>query len=316
MSQKHGRMHIALFGRNIAAGREEQFGMLAKALRESGHAISCYEPFYDFIRSKGWADIVNAGLFCSPDTLMEDVSLFLALGGDGTFLDSISFVSHRGIPVAGINFGRLGFLTTAQVGKSGEMDGVKRVLEGNYGILERSLLRVGLCGGERRYEELDYCPYALNEVVLQRACPHMIGLEVRVDGKKIPTYWADGILVSTATGSTAYSLSFGGPVAMPGSGVLIITPMAPHNLNVRPLILPETSSIEILPHSNGLPVAISLDNRTFRLEQGERILISKAPFPLKCVELEESCFFDALNEKLLWGEDKRNGAQGCNYFVK
>ena len=103
---------------------------------------------------------------------------------------------------------------------------------------------------------------------------------------------------------------------MPGSGVLIITPMAPHNLNVRPLILPETSSIEILPHSNGLPVAISLDNRTFRLEQGERIFISKAPFPLKCVELEESCFFNALNEKLLWGEDKRNGAQGCNHFVK
>ncbi|MDY5823499.1 MAG: NAD(+)/NADH kinase [Candidatus Coprenecus sp.] len=316
MSKKHGRMHIALFGRNIAAGREEQFGMLAKALRESGHTISCYEPFYEYICSKGWADIVNAGIFSSPNDIMEDVSLFLALGGDGTFLDSISFVSHRGIPVAGINFGRLGFLTTAQVGQSGEMEGVRRVLDGNYEILERSLLRVGLCAGEKRYKELVYCPYALNEVVLQRAYPHMIGLEVRVDGKKIPTYWADGILVSTATGSTAYSLSFGGPVAMPGSGVLIITPMAPHNLNVRPLILPETSSIEILPHSNGLPVALSLDNRNFRLEQGERVVISKAPFPLKCVQLEESCFFDALNEKLLWGEDKRNGAQGCNYFVK
>lgn len=217
-------------------------------------------------------------------------------------------VRERRIPVAGINFGRLGFLTAARIGADSCDRSMEAILEGRYDVMERSLIRISLESGTEpcSLSAEDFYPFALNEVTLQRSRPYMVGIEVKIDGRPIPTYWADGLLVATATGSTAYSLSVGGPVAIPGSGVFIMTPIAPHNLNVRPLILPDNSRIEVLIHSKGYPTLLSADNRTYEIPEGEVISIEKASFPIRSVSLSGGGFFDALSEKLLWGEDKRN----------
>ena len=175
------------------------------------------------------------------------------------------------------------------------------MIAGDYRVERRSLLEISYGG-----MPVDFYPYALNEIALQRSEPNMISIEVAIDGMRIPAYWADGLLVATPTGSTAYSLSAGGPVVLPGSSVFIITPIAPHNLNVRPLIVPDTSSLEIVIRSGGDRTLLSVDNRSAVIAGGTAVTVRRAGFGLECVTFGRSGFFDALNEKLLWGEDRRN----------
>lgn len=241
-----------------------------------------------------------AGVFSSNEDLPEDVDVFLSLGGDGTFLSSLTIVRDREIPLAGINFGRLGFLTAAGSGDAG-CSLVDRIIAGDYRVERRSLLEISYNGRSKTFY-----PYALNEITMQRHDPNMIGIEVSIDGMRIPTYWADGLLVATPTGSTAYSLSVGGPVVSPDSSVFIITPMSPHNLNVRPLIVPDTSEVEVLIRSNGHRTLLSADNRSAELPEDTKVCVRKAGFSLARITFGRGGFFEALNEKLLWGEDRRN----------
>ena len=176
-----------------------------------------------------------------------------------------------------------------------------RMIKGDYSVRKRSLLEVSYGG-----LTADFYPYALNETTIQRYGPNMIGIEVSIDGMRIPTYWADGLLIATPTGSTAYSLSVGGPVVVPDSSVFIITPMAPHNLNVRPLIVPDTSEIEVVIRSGGRRTLLSVDNRFMDVAEDRKVTVRKADFALSCVTFGKAGFFEALNEKLLWGEDRRN----------
>ena len=284
---------------------EEKMRMFLRVLSSKGVPLCCYSPFYAYIKECFPDSVPRMGLFSSDADLPEDVSLFLVLGGDGTFLSSLTVVRDSGIPVAGINFGRLGFLTAAKADGSGVGTLLDALLGGGFNIEKRSVLQV-----EAAALPPDFYNCALNEISIQRRDHAMLGIEVSVDGHRIPAYWADGLIVATPTGSTAYSLSVGGPVAAPSSEVFIITPIAPHNLNVRPLIVPDTSVVEVSIIPAGKTALMTADNRSavIRADSG-RIRVTRAPFPLNIASAGEESFFCALKEKLLWGEDKRNSRQ-------
>lgn len=293
-------MHFALYGRNLGPDAEKRIRVLLEHLSDRGVTVSCYAALAACLRGHGMCCPAGGTEFYGAEDLPEDVDIVISLGGDGTFLSSLTVAGDSGIPVAGINFGRLGFLTSAGSGDAGRSI-VDRMIDGDYTVERRTLLEVS-CPGlpDGLY------PYALNEITLQRSGPFMIGIEVSIDGMHIPTYWADGLLIATPTGSTAYSLSVGGPVVAPGSSVFIVTPIAPHNLNVRPLIVPDTSEVEVIIRSGGHGTVISADNRSADVGENSRTIVRKAPFTLPCVSLGKDGFFEALNEKLLWGEDRRN----------
>ena len=292
-------MYLALYGRNVRPGVEARMVSLLGHLMDKGVRVCCFSLLAEALCRAG-AGSLCGDVFTSGDDLPEDVDVLLALGGDGTFLSALTIVSGKEIPVAGINFGRLGFLTSPGSGDAG-CGIVDRILAGDYGIIRRSLLEISYDGMPD-----GIYPYALNETVMQRYEPNMVGIEVSVDGMKLPTYWADGLLVATPTGSTAYSLSIGGPVVVPESSVFIITPMAPHNLNVRPLIVPDTSVVDIVIRSGGRRTMLSVDNRYTDIPGNTRVRVRKADYSLPCVAIGRGGFFEALNEKLLWGEDRRN----------
>lgn len=292
-------MHFALYGRPVGPDAEKRMSLLLSHLVEKKVRLSVFAPLAWSLSASGLR-VPSESLFTSAEDLSPDVDIFLSLGGDGTFLSSLRMVGDRGIPVAGINFGRLGFLTSAGSSDAG-CGIVDRMIAGDYRVERRSLLEISYGG-----MPVDFYPYALNEIALQRSEPNMISIEVAIDGMRIPAYWADGLLVATPTGSTAYSLSAGGPVVLPGSSVFIITPIAPHNLNVRPLIVPDTFSLEIVIRSGGDRTLLSVDNRSAVIAGGTAVTVRRAGFGLECVTFGRSGFFDALNEKLLWGEDRRN----------
>ncbi|MBQ0123229.1 MAG: NAD(+)/NADH kinase [Bacteroidales bacterium] len=238
--------------------------------------------------------------FTSWSDLPEDVGLFLSLGGDGTFLQALTYVRERQIPVAGINFGRLGFLTTAKV-EEGRLGWVKDLLEGRYTTETRDILKIS-----SDVLPVDFYPYAGNEITIQRQGAGMLTVDLKINGRPIPPYWADGIVIATATGSTAYSMSVGGPIVVPSSKVLIIAPIAPHNLNVRPLVAPVDSQFELRFRSREGRASLTLDNRSVEVKEGDVFRITKGEYGFRYVSLSENGFFNALRTKLLWGEDKRN----------
>ncbi len=231
----------------------------------------------------------------------DDTDIFVSVGGDGTFLSSAVIVGNREIPVLGVNLGRLGFLSENTV-----YDVVDEVLAGKYSIEERTLLKADF--GRTGSEELRSAyPYALNEITVHRAGPAMLGVDVAIDGNPLPTYWADGLLVATSSGSTAYSLSVGGPIVMPESKVLIVSPISPHNLNVRPLVVPDTSVISLSLRARDEKVFLTVDNRSLEVSTDLEMKISAAPFHLRRIRLAGANFIKALTTKLFWGEDIRNG---------
>ena len=227
-----------------------------------------------------------------------DVEMLLSVGGDGTFLSSAVLAAERGLPVMGVNLGRLGFLS-----ENRPNDVAKAIAAGDYTVENRTMLRADVKTGN---EVIDSWPYALNEMSVRRNGAAMLGVDVVIDGECLPTYWADGLVISTSSGSTAYSLSVGGPIVLPDSKVLIISPIAPHNLNVRPLVIPDSSVISLKMHSRDGRYEFSADNRTCEVGEDVEVVISVAQFSLRRVRLNNSNFINALTEKLFWGEDVRN----------
>lgn len=226
-------------------------------------------------------------------TLSAGTDILMSVGGDGTFLAASKLAYETGTPIVGVNLGHLGFLS------ENTPDAVAEALSGgHYNIQDRSMLCATI--GNDRF-------MALNEVCVSRGDGPMLGVDVCVDGNALPTYWADGLMVSTPSGSTAYSLSVGGPIVMPSSKVLIIAPVAPHNLNVRPMIVPAESRIELRFQSRDRSVNLSVDNSLQKIGADSSVQVEVAQFSLKRVCLDNSNFIKALSEKLFWGEDKRNG---------
>ena len=250
------------------------------------------------------ASLEKGGCSCyvifEGDRLEDGTDLVLSIGGDGTFLSVAMLVADTGMPVVGVNLGRLGFLS-----ENRPEDVAQAILSGEYVVEDRSILTSAISVSSGNVD-IDEWPYALNEITVHRSGAAMLGVDVCLDGKWLPTYWADGLIVSTSSGSTAYSLSVGGPIVLPQSKVLILAPIAPHNLNMRPLVVPDTSQIRLRMHSRDGKAVFTLDNRTVEVPSETEISVSLARFSLKRVRFNNSDFINALTEKLYWGEDVRN----------
>lgn len=294
-------MKIGIYGQFYHPNSEEYIQLLLTRLQKKTSRILIEENFMEMIReskeiSKNFPDF---GTFTKLDSSYD---LFISIGGDGTILKAITFVRDLGIPIVGINTGRLGFLATIQ--KEEMEKNLDAILDGDCYISERALLTVRTDPPHRDLEPLNF---ALNEVAVNRKnTTSMIKVATSVNGKHLTSYWSDGLLIATPTGSTGYSLSCGGPVIAPNANNFVITPIAPHNLNARPLVLPDSTTISLNVSGRENSFLLSLDSRVTTLTNSTTIHIKKAPFTIKFIQLGPDSFLNTLRKKLLWGEDKRN----------
>ena len=240
--------------------------------------------------------------FDSTKPIEDDINFVFAIGGDGTILRSITYVKDSNIPVLGINTGRLGFLTSIQ--KENIREAISLVNKNKFSIIERSLLEVKSEYVDNAFS--DY-PFALNEITIQRKdTTSLLNISCQINDNYLTNYWSDGLIISTPTGSTGYSLSSGGPIVSPTAQCWILNPIAPHNINMRPLIVPDSTEIKISVEGRSKYHLLSLDSRIVTLENGNDIYLKKAPYAVRTVQLDGSNFFSTLREKLFWGQDKRN----------
>ena len=235
-------------------------------------------------------------------SLDANTDYLICIGGDGSMLQAVTVVQDSNVPILGINTGRLGFLTSLQ--KESLNKGLQLLWDKKYRLVERTLLAVDL-GKEQKL--LGDFPYALNEISVSRKdTASLISVNASIDGKALTTYWADGLIVTTPTGSTGYNLSSGGPIVLPETPSLVMTPIAPHNLNIRPLVLPDNTEITLTVSGREDQHLLSLDSRLISLPHQSLIKIQKAPFTISTVEFNDTAFYNTLREKLYWGLDKRN----------
>jgi NAD+ kinase len=292
-------MKVAVYGRNFDSGFKEYVKKFFEILYSNNIEITIYNLFYDFLIKEIDLDATMVSVFSKHNEIKNEVDLLFSIGGDGTILDAITIVRDSNIPIVGINTGRLGFL--ASISKDKIEQALNAIFAKKYTIDERSLIKLESSSG--LFEEF---PYSLNEIAVQKIDSAMITVHVYIDDKFLNTYWADGLLVSTPTGSTAYSLSVGGPIIVPQSGSFIISPISPHNLTVRPIVLCDTSKLQLKLEGRSLNYILSLDHRSIIIKNTEEILISKADFKIKLIKLNSTSFYKTLRNKLMWGVDKRN----------
>ncbi|PVW17242.1 NAD kinase [Marixanthomonas spongiae] len=295
-------MKIGIYGQFYHKNSETYIQLILDVLKNKKVTVFIEENFLDIINLNHEINR-NFSNFETFTELDNSYDLFFSIGGDGTILKSVTFVKDLGIPIVGINTGRLGFLATIQ--KEEITESLARILNGNYMISERSLLTISTT--PKNTEIKPKLNFALNEIAVNRKnTTSMIKVETDVNGHHLTSYWSDGLIVSTPTGSTGYSLSCGGPVIEPSAKNFIITPIAPHNLNARPLVLPDDSELTLKVSGREKSYLVSMDSRIATLENNTTIHIKKAPFTIKLVQLAEDSFIKTLRKKLLWGEDKRN----------
>ncbi len=294
-------MKIGIYGQFYHENSEVYIQLLLNTLKKKEAEVLIEKNFSEIINHH--QDIMNnfSG-FPTFTELDSSFDLFFSIGGDGTILKAVTFVSDLGIPIVGINTGRLGFLATIQ--KEEMKESLNKILEGEYAISERTLLIVETSPQNNEVQPLNF---ALNEVAVNRRnTSSMIKVETWVDNKYLTSYWSDGLIVATPTGSTGYSLSCGGPVIEPSAQNFLLTPIAPHNLNARPLVVPDCVEISLKVSGREDSFLLSLDSRTATVDNETRVIIKKAPFTIKLLQLHEDSFIQTLRKKLLWGEDKRN----------
>lgn len=240
--------------------------------------------------------------FSTFEELNSSYDLFFSIGGDGTILKSIDYIRDLNIPILGINTGRLGFLATIQ--KEEIKKTIEVILQKKYSISERTVLSIET---NPKSDEIIENNFALNEIAVSRKnTTSMITIETWLDEHCLTSYWADGLIISTPTGSTGYSLSCGGPVIAPNTNALVITPIAPHNLNARPLVIQDSTEIKLKVSGRENFYLISMDSRIATLSNDTIITVKKAPFKISMVQLHTDSFLQTLRKKLLWGEDRRN----------
>lgn len=284
-------MKIALYGRAYGSDYEGLMKEVLRTLNEAGAHIMAYSGFIDD------SDIQS---FSSYKQLKGNADMLFSFGGDGTMLDSLEFVRDSGIPVLGINTGRLGFLSS--VSPKETVAAVKKILAGEYEVEKRSLIK--LVGQEERFNGINF---ALNELsVMRKDGSSLIVIQVFVDDKLLNTYWADGLILATPTGSTAYSLSAGGPIVAPDNDSFLITPISAHNLSVRPVVISDKSVVKIKVDGRCDAYDLNLDSRTKLVDKSLELKVKKADFSFNMVKMPDKDFFEAIRKKLLWGNDVRN----------
>ena len=293
-------MKIAVYGQSADKISKNIFLELL-SISKSENIILLIEEKYNSILLQKSKVSHNHKLFSSYEDLDSEVNLMITIGGDGTLLRSITFVRDLGIPIIGMNTGRLGFLATLNQ----ELLNIelKKVLKGEFNVEERSLLEVNIDNNDN-FSDFNF---ALNEVSVGRKnTTSMIEIKTTLNGEYLNTYWADGLIVSTPTGSTGYSLSCGGPIMTPSSQTFSITPIAPHNLNARPLVISDEIKIELSVEGREESHLLSLDSRINSLKNNRKIKIKKASYKIKLASFKNNSFYQTLRSKLLWGEDRRN----------
>jgi NAD+ kinase len=291
---------MAIFGNVINEDFKSYFKTILDLLLNNNAKVLIYKSLYESLSQDLKKTFKTLEFFSTPDDLTKDVDVFLSIGGDGTFLESVIFVQNKGIPIAGINSGRLGFL--ANISKNEIETAISTILTKTYSFEERELIQLdspkGLFGK---------CNYALNEItVSKKDSSSMITVHAFLNGQFLNTYWADGLIIATPTGSTGYSLSVGGPIVVPDAKNFIITPLAPHNLTVRPIVVPNNQELTLKIEGRDENCLISLDRRYKTILPGVDIKISKAKFRIKVIKFDDRTFFSTLREKFMWGLDKRN----------
>jgi len=290
-------MRIAIFGNIYRPVILSHIQVLFQYFQGKQAVILLDRVLYDFVSEHGQIDL-SGTVSIQDDNFVADLAL--SIGGDGTFLNTAARIGQKQIPILGINTGRLGFL--ADVSTEDIVPALDAILAKRYRVEERSLLFVETSDGTT----FDY-PYALNEVsVLKQDSSSMMSINASVNGEMVHTYQADGLIVSTPTGSTAYSMSVGGPLVVPQAQNIILSPVASHSLNVRPLIIPDSWIIELEVHSRSQNYLVALDGRSMILEHKTKLRISKADYTVKIIKQMDHTFFDTLKNKLMWGVDKRN----------
>lgn len=290
------RLKFALFGNVYQAVKSASIQRVLACIGSYGAELAVDKDYYDFLKGLLQLDVPASRIFEGSDF---EADFAISMGGDGTFLMTASRVGGKNIPILGINMGRLGFLADVV---PDEIENCLRALhEEDYAVESRAVIQVEADG-----QQLGTANCALNDVsVLKRDTASMISIRTSIDGEYLTTYQADGLIVSTPTGSTAYSLSNGGPIIVPGTGVLLMTAVAPHSLNVRPIVIPDSAVVTLDVESRSHSFLVAIDGRSVTCEEGTRITLRRAPYNIRVVKRSGKKYFTTLREKMMWGADVR-----------
>ncbi len=292
-------MKVALFGKEFAENQHSYIQQIIDELVSNHVDISFYKPFFDKTGEKLVLPETYT-LFNTHEDLIKGTDMLFSIGGDGTLLDTIPYVRGSGIPILGINLGRLGFLSS--ISKNEIKQALENIFAGKYYLDKRALLQLDKPTG--LFGQLNF---ALNDLTIYRNnTTSLIVVHVYVDDKFLNSYWGDGLIVSTPTGSTAYSLSAGGPIVSPGSQNFVIAPIASHNLTVRPIVIQDSSVIRVSVGGREDQYLITMDSRHEMVNKEEELVIRRCDFEVNLVEFRSKDFFSTIRDKLYWGVDTRN----------
>ncbi|HNX44753.1 MAG TPA: NAD kinase [Bacteroidales bacterium] len=292
-------MNIAIYGKTFSPEHLDYFKLLVGKLEEYGCRLKVWKPFYDFI-SDCKALTPTMQPFSTPAEIHGNTEFLFSVGGDGTLLGSIALVRDSGIPIAGINLGKMGFLSS--IPRTEIVAALTDIFQGKYRLENRSLIK--LKNPEGLFGDINF---GLNELSINKKdSASMVVIRVSVNGCLLHSYWADGLIVATPTGSTAYSMSCNGPIIAPDSQNFVITPIAPHNLTIRPIVIPDNSTISLRIESRDRQALVCLDSRSADIDPDTEIIVCKADFDVKLVQRINDNFFSTLRTKLNWGVDIRN----------
>jgi len=293
-------MKVAIYGQFFKLEDIVYIKELFNVLTKKNIEFLVEESYFNFIKKN--IETKNIATFSSYNDLKNAFDFIITMGGDGTILSAVTIVRDSNIPIIGINTGRLGFLATVQ--KEEIESAINALINKDFLIKERTLLSVSTSSNQKDLLPLNF---ALNEVSVSRKnTASMIIIETYLDKEFLNAYWADGLIISTPTGSTGYSLSCGGPIITPQAKSFALTPIAPHNLNARPLVIPDETNIKFTVKGRENEFLLSLDSRVTTINSNTEIFVEKAPFNLKMVQINKQTFIKTLREKLLWGKDLRN----------
>jgi len=292
-------MKIAIYGRQFNdSGVFPYIRQIFDILTQHGVEIYVHQQLHGYLQDNIGG--LQYNVLERTDKIKDFIDLFLTLGGDGTLLDMVTLIRDSGIPVIGINFGRLGFL--ASINKSDIAAAIHAVVNKQFTLDSRELLSIN-----SEQEIFGDDNFALNDITIhKRDDSAMITTHVFLDDEFLNSYWGDGIIISTSTGSTAYSLSCGGPIIFPQSNSMVLTPVSPHNLNVRPIVLPDTCTLSFDVECRSANYLVSCDSRTAVIDKTMRFRVNKAGFRLNLIRLNNESYLSTLRNKLLWGLDARN----------
>ena len=289
-------LSFALFGNVYQQHKSAAIKELIDCLRRHKARILIDEEYYDFLQCSELIDLDEAETFTGCDF---EADFAISMGGDGTLLKTASRVRQKQTPILGVNMGRLGFL--ADVSADAIDETIDALYRGDYSVEDRALIHV-----ETNGEPIEGYECALNDVaILKRDSASMISIRASINGEYLTTYQADGLIVSTPTGSTAYSLSNGGPIIVPRTGVMLMTAVAPHSLNVRPIVLPDTAQIELTVSSRSHTFLVAIDGRSGKMPEGTTLRLTRASYMVKVVKRSGTRYFATLREKMMWGADVR-----------